>query len=341
VCGCTPESDAALCSRLGAKCGAITDPDNCGRSRSVASCGSCQAGLSCYGGTCVRCTQGSTCIPSNPCHRGRESCSSSGSTCVDQGSSLSNGTSCGSGRVCSSGTCLAGCHVSGKYYAAGATAAGNACQTCQPAASTTQFVNVADGRGCGTGAVCSGGSCRTGCWIAGAFRAEGAASPANACEQCIGANSTTTWTALADGETCSSGKVCVRGGCTRGCWIGGGLVAEDTVNPANKCQACLPDETTTRWGNRDGERCASDSVCFGGTCQAGCYCNGTFAGDPQVIRVGSTNSSRCGVCDPTVSVTCLSPRNQGTRCWYSSGCCGYCAGTSCQFSGCPSAGYCN
>jgi hypothetical protein len=41
VCGCQPETDAAFCSRLGKMCGGVTDTDNCGTSRTVASCGTC------------------------------------------------------------------------------------------------------------------------------------------------------------------------------------------------------------------------------------------------------------------------------------------------------------
>lgn len=46
VCGCTPESAAALCQRLGKNCGTITATDNCGGARTAA-CGTCAAGSSC------------------------------------------------------------------------------------------------------------------------------------------------------------------------------------------------------------------------------------------------------------------------------------------------------
>jgi Ricin-type beta-trefoil lectin domain/NedA-like, galactose-binding domain len=38
---CTPESDAAFCARLGAKCGTRAGTDNCGVSRTVGNCGPC------------------------------------------------------------------------------------------------------------------------------------------------------------------------------------------------------------------------------------------------------------------------------------------------------------
>jgi hypothetical protein len=62
---CTPESDAAFCSRLGASCGSMTAADNCGTSRTVSSCGSCTSPMTCGGGgTANVCGGGSG---NNPC----------------------------------------------------------------------------------------------------------------------------------------------------------------------------------------------------------------------------------------------------------------------------------
>jgi hypothetical protein len=47
---CTPESDAAFCSRLAKNCGSVTGTDNCGASRTVSSCGSCASPQTCGGG---------------------------------------------------------------------------------------------------------------------------------------------------------------------------------------------------------------------------------------------------------------------------------------------------
>ena len=44
--GCTAETDATFCTRLGASCGDVTADDNCGASR-TAPCGSCDAGAAC------------------------------------------------------------------------------------------------------------------------------------------------------------------------------------------------------------------------------------------------------------------------------------------------------
>jgi Tol biopolymer transport system component len=52
VCGspsCTPETDTALCARLGKQCGGVTAVDNCGGNRTV-DCGGCTAPQTCGGG---------------------------------------------------------------------------------------------------------------------------------------------------------------------------------------------------------------------------------------------------------------------------------------------------
>lgn len=46
---CTPETNAAFCSRLSAACGSLTALDNCGVSRTVSSCGSCTSPQTCGG----------------------------------------------------------------------------------------------------------------------------------------------------------------------------------------------------------------------------------------------------------------------------------------------------
>jgi hypothetical protein len=49
--GCARETDAAFCTRLGLSCGAVSAADNCGVSRTVASCGTCAGtGVACGGG---------------------------------------------------------------------------------------------------------------------------------------------------------------------------------------------------------------------------------------------------------------------------------------------------
>lgn len=68
-CACTPESDAEFCARTGFECGSASGSDNCGRYRSVASCGVCSAPETCGGGgvagtcACVPQCSGKVCGP--------------------------------------------------------------------------------------------------------------------------------------------------------------------------------------------------------------------------------------------------------------------------------------
>ncbi len=54
------------------------------------------------GGTC---TWFAPCVPANACHNGHWICPSTGASCVDLGTPLSDGASCGSGGTCVSGSC--------------------------------------------------------------------------------------------------------------------------------------------------------------------------------------------------------------------------------------------
>ncbi len=67
----------------------------------------------------------------------------------------SEGTVCAMNEMCHDGLCLSGCFINETFYAAGAADPGNACQTCQPAVSTTTWTN-ADGITCSGGTCCSG-----------------------------------------------------------------------------------------------------------------------------------------------------------------------------------------
>ncbi len=91
---CTAETNYAFCKRLNKKCGNVTANDNCGNSRTVASCGTCSAGYVCdSAGLCT-------------------------TSCVDTCSSLSY--NCGIQTICgvstNCGTCSAGhtCDATGK-----------------------------------------------------------------------------------------------------------------------------------------------------------------------------------------------------------------------------------
>jgi hypothetical protein len=305
----------------------------------VADSTACGANLYCYGGTCTACLTGSACTPANPCHDGVQQCTAGSASCADTGASKPNGTGCGAGKVCTSGNCQTGCFVGGAFYASGAASPASSCQTCQPSASVTSFTALSNGTSCGSGKVCNAGTCATGCFIGGAFYTSGQASPSDPCKACVPTTSTTTWTPVSAGTSCGTGKICnPTGSCVAGCWIGGSFKADGALDPSNGCRACIPSKSTTAYSNDDGAQCGSESVCFQGTCKVGCWCPTQFT-TPTVLSPGQTGNYGCAVCDPSNQGVCWSPNPYGGKCWFPSGCCGYCGGTTCNFSGCGS-GYC-
>lgn len=95
VAACTPEANAAFCTRLGQQCGTLAGKDNCGKDRS-ADCGACAAGQTCGAKTAGVCD----CSPE-----------SSGDFCTRQGKncgSLSGTDNCGASRTANCGNCSGG-----------------------------------------------------------------------------------------------------------------------------------------------------------------------------------------------------------------------------------------
>jgi hypothetical protein len=229
----------------------------------------CGTGGICHVGSCVSgCEIGgvyyatSALNPNNPC----QTCQPG--TSLSAWSNLSNGTACGNGQVCASGSCGNQCDIGGTIYGSNATNPTNACQSCQPGTSTTTWTVVANGTGCGSGEICNAAACAPGCFIGGTIYASGAANPTNACQSCQPGTSATAWTAVATGTSCGSGEICESANCESGCFIGGTTYAPGAANPANACQSCQPLSSTTGWiAVPDGTVCGSGQTCTGGTCQ--------------------------------------------------------------------------
>jgi formylglycine-generating enzyme len=104
VCGCTPETDAAFCARLGKNCGSVTAADSCGASRTAVRCGSCVPPQVCDGGN-VCCTPEAD---ATFCARLGKNC---GSVTANDNCGLrtvgSCGTCGGTASECYSGLCMA------------------------------------------------------------------------------------------------------------------------------------------------------------------------------------------------------------------------------------------
>ncbi|MFO0560935.1 MAG: hypothetical protein U0269_23150 [Polyangiales bacterium] len=123
------------------------------------------------------------------------------------------------------------------------------------------------GRVCASDEQCSAARCAAACRIGAMVFEAGAANPENPCERCDPARSRTAWTALAEGATCASGRVCSGGGCVAGCFISGAFVADGALDPSNDCRGCVASATTSAFSARaDGATCGAAQFCTAGAC---------------------------------------------------------------------------
>ncbi|RKH06699.1 hypothetical protein D7V97_22260 [Corallococcus sp. CA053C] len=124
-----------------------------------------------------------------------------GDSCVNTASDAAHcggcGLACATGQACEGGACISVCQIGDQQVSAGAVNAANACEQCMPLMSATTWTQLADGTSCSPGQVCVSGVCSPKCLINGEVQAAGAPNPANACEVCAPATSTTTWSARA------------------------------------------------------------------------------------------------------------------------------------------------
>jgi hypothetical protein len=207
-----------------------------------------------------------------------------------------NGSSCGSGKVCSSGACLAGCYVGDAFHASGMGAPGNPiCERCDPAASTSAWTASLDGTGCGSAQVCSAGVCKAGCFVDAAFSTPGQGKPGNTiCASCQPASSTSTWTASSEGLACGANQLCHNGACASGCLIGSAFYAPGAVNG---CQTCQPDKSTTAWTDADGMACGASGTCCSNTCvnaqTSNAHCGGCGLACPTGCTAGECVVQAC------------------------------------------------
>jgi len=172
------------------------------------------------------------------------------------------------------------------------------------------------------------------CLIDGVCYQNGALNPSNDCQACLPAQSTSAWTNLVSGTSCSDdGISCTLdqcnglGTCTHPiasdwCRIGGVCYSRDTLNPSNDCQECNPSWSQTAWSNRaNGASCADDGIaCTLDQCNGLGVCKHPTASDRCLIgghcyAPGDKNPSNdCQECNPTLSQTTWSNRASGASC---------------------------
>jgi hypothetical protein len=233
----------------------------------------CGSGKVCFGGTCVACSAGTSCVPSNPCHMGTQSCSASGAVCNDAMTSLSDGAPCGANLVCRSGMCVS-CQA-GSVCQPPTNLCKNGTTTCTTGTSVCmETTNKPAGNNCGNNMVCTSAGTCTAC-VSGQ-----SCPPANACHKgaltctsgapnCVDSNAS-----LADGAPCGTNLVCKSGTCST-------CAANMSCPPTNPCKTGTSScSTGSLICNESGNKPAG-SPCgtFGMYCNAGGTCTACGTGN--------------------------------------------------------------
>jgi hypothetical protein len=295
---------------------------------------SCQSGARCRQSACVACVSWEA-----ECADGVDEDCDDDTDCADADCALADGCvcpettadgeACGAGRVCTSGSCQAGCGIGGTFRLPGARNPANACEVCAPAASTATWSRKAEGDGCGTGRICHSNACRAGCLVGGAFEATGAVDPANACQRCDPESSSTGWSVAPDGTTCGTGETCSAGACAAGCYIDGAYYANGALDPSNPCRSCASLVAADAWTERaDGSACGTGKVCEAAACVTGCWISGTLRASGE-----DNPTNACQECAPATSATAWTAKAGGTACETGRVCNGSACSSGCWVGG--------
>ena len=165
---CFPYGSANPCSTYATTCSA-SGVQGCAAAASQAEGTSCGSSLVCSAtGTCIAaCVAGSGCTPAgtaDPCRTYATTCNGAGTvTTCSPATNRPDGTTCGSGLVCSIGSCVAACVAGNACTPAGTPIACRAyattCDATGTVTSCSPAANLPDGTTCGTASICSAGTC--------------------------------------------------------------------------------------------------------------------------------------------------------------------------------------
>ncbi len=335
----------------------------------------------CKAGKCNHALKANSCMISGACYASgakqpnKDCRGCNPATSTSAWSVLPDGAACGSdlysctNDVCTSGACTHAlktghCLIGGTCYKAGQGHYSVDCLACEPATSASSWSPATDGTACKADAysctsdVCTSGSCThplaTGkCLIQSSCYSAGAKHPGVDCLTCNPTYSTGSWSAAADGVSCTDeGIGCTTDSCKGGkcahaletgkCLIQGKCYSSGAINPANSCLSCAPTSATSTWsGMPYGTACPSDSQsCTTDVCNGSGKCshylksgNCLIAGQCYASGIENPNNS-CQLCDPNKSTTSWTARADLTTCTG-----GKCKGGSCC-QGCISGSVC-
>lgn len=278
---------------------------------------SCGGGQLCdAGGSCtVGCVIGGTFYaaaavnPANACQVCAPATATMAWSNTSNGTACNDGTTCTKSDVCNAGTCggtaysciPTSCQASSSCDGNGGCTStnlpggtlcpddGNLCtgDSCN-GAGVCAHASLANGTSCGAGQVCNGGNCGTGCVIGGTSYGTNAVNPANPCQICNPALSTSAWSSAANGTSCTDGNACTASDvCTAGAC--GGTAYTCTPTTCQASSTCNGSGGCTIVNSGAGVACTDDgNVCTTDTCNGSGSCahasvsNGTSCGSGLV-----------------------------------------------------------
>jgi hypothetical protein len=313
ACACAPETDAALCARLGASCGGLTATDNCGASRTVSSCGSCSGATTCGGGG-----------QSNACGCAPEDdaalCAAAGRNC----GALTKTDRCGASRtVASCGQCAASetCGGGGSAGVCGApscvpetdrafcTRFGKTCGAFAGTDNCAQPRSVASCGACAGRQTCGGGGTAGTCGCTGEPDATLCSQRGQTCgsltttDKCLITRVIASCGSCASPETCGGGGVANACGCTNETDAAFCARLGKTCGAVTDTDKCGHARTVASCG-----ACASPLTCGGGGTANACGCAaettaqlcakyGTTCGPFSAVDgCGVSRTLDCGAC---------------------------------------------
>lgn len=263
---CDESADACAAGTSTCAAGTLCDlaTDSC-----VATCSGCVIGGTCYGAGQLN--------PANPCEVCAVATSPTAWTAND-GARCDDGLFCTDGDVCSAGSCAGSPRVCADGVACNGTeTCDEVAGACAPGTPTCAASQVCDVTGDACVTRC------TGCTIGGVCYAAGTRNPANACEICDLARSSSAWSAD-DGASCDDGAFCTRGDvCSGGVcagsaadFCGDGVACNGVETCSESTDRCLAGATTCAAGQIcDPTADACVTACSGCVIGGVCYADGT------------------------------------------------------------------
>lgn len=171
----------------------------------------------------------------------------------------------------------------------------------------------ANDRLCCPGSICGpwGNVCQPGCRIGGVAYRAGNPNPANPCQVCTPAVSTTAWSNAATGTACSDNNSCtLNDRCQAGSCVPGSPVVCTALSVCHLAGVCNPATGVCTNPVNDGAPCTDGNLCT----QTDACQGGSCIGTNPVVCPAPDQCHNLGTCNPGIG-TCSNPiKYNGTAC---------------------------